>query len=87
MSAIDGKKNVIPAYDPLQDDAPPAKADLAYVRLPGPAGFRSRYDEGSLERVVEHVKASTAKSTVCVFHNIDMHANASRARELLGQKA
>lgn len=87
LSAIDGKKNVIPAYDPLQDEVPTGKAELAYVRLPGPAGFRSRYDEGSLERAVEHLKASTAKHTVCVFHNIDMHANASRARELLGQKA
>ena len=88
LAAIDGKKNVIAAYDPLQDDPPPsAKADLAYIRLPGPAGFRSRYDEGSLEKVVEHVKSSKAKATICVFHNIDMHANASRARELLGQKA
>jgi uncharacterized protein YecE (DUF72 family) len=88
VSAIDGKKNVIAAYDPLLDDPPPtAKGDLAYVRLPGPAGFRSRYDEGSLEKVVAHVQASKAKETICVFHNIDMHANASRARELLGQKA
>jgi uncharacterized protein YecE (DUF72 family) len=88
LSAIDGKKNVIAAYDPLQDDPPPsAKAELAYIRLPGPAGFRSRYDEGSLEKVVSHVQSSKAKQTVCVFHNIDMHANATRARELLGQKA
>jgi uncharacterized protein YecE (DUF72 family) len=88
IAAIDGKKNVIAAYDPLQDDPPPiAKGDLSYVRLPGPAGFRSRYDEGSLEKVVEHIKNSPAKLTVCVFHNIDMHANATRARELLGQKA
>ena len=87
LAAVDGKKNVIAAYDPLQDDPPPSKAELNYVRLPGPAGFRSRYDETSLERVVEHVKASKAKHTLCVFHNIDMHANASRARELLGQKA
>jgi uncharacterized protein YecE (DUF72 family) len=88
LAAIDGKKNVTAAYDPLNDDPPPsAKAELAYIRLPGPAGFRSRYDEGSLERVVQHVKGSKAKITICVFHNIDMHANASRARELLGQKA
>jgi uncharacterized protein YecE (DUF72 family) len=33
-SAIDGKKNVIAAYDPLQDDKPPGKVDLAYLRLP-----------------------------------------------------
>ena len=88
LAAIDGKKNITAAYDPLQDDPPPsAKSELAYIRLPGPAGFRSRYDEGSLERVVEHVKTSQAKSVICVFHNIDMHANATRARELLGQKA
>lgn len=87
LACMDPKKNVIAAYDPLQDDPPAGKGDLSYVRLPGPAGFRSRYDEGSLERVVAHVKSSKAKSTVCVFHNIDMHANASRARELLGQKS
>jgi uncharacterized protein YecE (DUF72 family) len=87
LACMDPKKNVIAAYDPLQDDPPVGKGELTYIRLPGPAGFRSRYDEGSLERVVAHVKASKAKSTVCVFHNIDMHANASRARELLGQKA
>ncbi len=87
LAAIDGKKNVIAAYDPLQDDASALKADLAYIRLPGPAGFRSRYDEGSLEKVVEHLRASKAKLTLCVFHNIDMHANATRARELLGQRS
>jgi uncharacterized protein YecE (DUF72 family) len=87
IAAIDGKKNVLAAYDPLSDEPPAsAKADLAYIRLPGPAGFRSRYDEGSLEKVVAHIKASKAKLTICVFHNIDMHANATRARELLGQK-
>jgi uncharacterized protein YecE (DUF72 family) len=86
LAAIDGKKNVIPAYDPLQDEFTSAKTELAYLRLPGPAGHRSRYDETSLEKVVAQVKASKAKTTVCVFHNVDMHANATRARELLGQK-
>jgi uncharacterized protein YecE (DUF72 family) len=86
VSAIDGKKNVIPAFDPLQDELNGDKTDLLYLRLPGPAGHRSRYDEGSLEKIVAQVKASKAKSTVCVFHNVDMHANATRARELLGQK-
>jgi uncharacterized protein YecE (DUF72 family) len=86
LTAIDGKKGVVAAYDPLQDDpGPMEKVDLAYLRLPGPAGHRSRYDEGSLEKVVAHVKTSKAKLTFCVFNNIDMHANATRARELLGQ--
>jgi uncharacterized protein YecE (DUF72 family) len=82
-AAIDGKKGVIASYDPLQDDPSNAKVDFAYVRMPGPAGHRSRYDEGSLERLVAHLKTSKAKQTVCVFHNIDMHANATRTRELL----
>jgi uncharacterized protein YecE (DUF72 family) len=86
VSAIDGKKNVVAAYDPLQDDVGASKSDFAYLRLAGPAGHRSRYDEGSLEKIVAHLKQSKAKQVVCVFHNIDMHANASRARELLGQK-
>jgi uncharacterized protein YecE (DUF72 family) len=86
QAAIDGKKNVVPAYDPLQDELHNGKSDLVYLRLPGPAGHRSRYDEASLEKVVAQVKASKAKTTVCVFHNVDMHANATRARELLGQK-
>lgn len=85
-SAIDGKKNVFAAYDPLFDEPPPGKQEFVYLRLSGPAGHRSRYDEGSLERVVAHIQQSKAKQTICVFHNIDMHANASRARELLGQK-
>ena len=86
LAAIDGKKNVYGAYDPLQDEPSNEKADFAYLRLSGPAGHRSRYDEGSLEKIVNHIKHSKAKQTICVFHNIDMHANASRARELLGQK-
>jgi uncharacterized protein YecE (DUF72 family) len=86
VTAIDGKKNVIPSFDPLQDDPSAEKSEFLYLRLPGPAGHRSRYDEGSLERVVAQIRASKAKHTVCVFHNVDMHANATRARELLGQK-
>jgi uncharacterized protein YecE (DUF72 family) len=86
QTAVDGKKNVIAAFDPLQDEIGKDKSDLVYLRLPGPAGHRSRYDEGSLERIVAQIKASKAKNTICVFHNVDMHANATRARELLGQK-
>jgi uncharacterized protein YecE (DUF72 family) len=86
LAAIDGKKNVVAAYDPLTDDPPAGKVDFAYLRLAGPAGHRSRYDEASLEKIVAHIKQSKHKQLICVFHNIDMHANATRARELLGQK-
>lgn len=79
------RKNTYAAYDPITHDVAPREDDLAYLRLPGPAGHRSRYDEATLEKLAEHLAESKAKSTVCVFHNIDMHANATRMRELLGQ--
>lgn len=86
VAAIGTKKNVVPAIDPLVDETEPKKSDLVYFRLPGPAGHRSRYDEGALEKAVARIQACTAKLVVCVFHNVDMHANAMRTRELLGDK-
>lgn len=71
---------VIPAFDPLKDDAPGAQ-DLAYVRLLGPAGHRSRYDEPSIEKILEQLNALKAKRVFCVFRNIDMHANASQIQK------
>lgn len=67
---------VVPAYDPLKDAAPDA-AELAYIRLPGPAGHRSRYDEAAIERLLEHLAGRRDETTFCVFRNIDMYANAS----------
>ena len=83
---VESKKNVVAAYDPLEDTPPPARSDLVYLRLPGPAGYRSRYDEGALVKTADHVNKLKAKTIICTFHNIDMHANATRARELIGQK-
>ncbi|HJK93465.1 MAG TPA: DUF72 domain-containing protein [Polyangiaceae bacterium LLY-WYZ-15_(1-7)] len=78
-----GKKNVVAAYDPLLDDAPPG--DIVYMRLPGPAGHRSRYDEEAVEQIAEHCKAVRDESDLafCVFRNIDMQANATGVLELL----
>ena len=41
IAAIDGKKNVIPAYDPLQEEFNSSEADFSYMRLPGPAGHQN----------------------------------------------
>jgi len=64
------------AYDALNDE-PPAVGDLDYIRLPGPAGHRSRYDEESLKELAEHIAASPAEIQFCVFRNVDMHTNAT----------
>jgi len=74
IAGIDDR--VVAAYDPLRDDRGP-EGDFSYVRLPGPAGHRSRYDEASVDRIVEHLATIKSATTFCVFRNIDMHANAS----------
>lgn len=84
-SVAELRKGVYAACDPLQQDIGTLSGDFAYMRLPGPAGHRSRYDDPSLEKIADACKASKAKKTICCFHNIDMHANARRVRELLGQ--
>ena len=78
-----GDRPVVAAYDPLLDDPPPA-SDLVYLRLPGPAGHRSRYDESSIDDIAGHIRSLDAATTFCVFRNIDMQANASGLLEKLG---
>ena len=80
------KRRVVVAYDPLTDRTPPLR-ELAYIRLPGPAGHRSRYDDAALAKVADACRAAekTAGEVFCVFRNIDMHANATSLLKLLGQ--
>ena len=70
-----GDRPAIAAYDPLTDDPPP-KAEMVYIRLPGPAGHRSRYDEASVEKIAEHCESLDPELGICVFQNIDMQTNA-----------
>lgn len=68
------KKKVVVAYDPLNDEPPPSNG-VVYLRLPGPAGHRSRYDEASIDKIAEHCAAIEAETAFCVFCNIDMQTN------------
>ncbi len=83
VAAAAGNEPVVVAYDPLNDASPPA-ADFVYLRLPGPAGHRSRYDEESVEAIVAHCRSLDAEEGFCVFRNIDMQANASAVLKELG---
>jgi uncharacterized protein YecE (DUF72 family) len=85
VEGLDVGRKIYAAYDPLKDDTP-AGAALAYVRLPGPAGHRSRYDEGSIEKIAEHIEAAKNDLVFCVFRNIDMHANAQQLVRRLAPK-
>jgi uncharacterized protein YecE (DUF72 family) len=72
----------VAAQDPFR--APPhLDGALAYLRLPGPAGHRSRYDEPALEMIAGQLRASTAAITFCTFVNVDCISNAKRVVELL----
>ncbi len=76
------EKRMIPAYDPLLE-ATPEGVSMAYLRLPGPAGKRSRYDEASVEQLHAHLAGLKTKETFCVFCNIDMHVNAAALIQLM----
>ncbi|MCB9593362.1 MAG: DUF72 domain-containing protein [Sandaracinaceae bacterium] len=76
----------VPARHALELAEAPS-GSMAYLTLPGPAGHRSRYDEDSIDELAAICKRSTAKTTVCVFRNIDMEANAKRLVSLLDPDA
>jgi uncharacterized protein YecE (DUF72 family) len=81
-AATVGPAGALAAYNPLRGPLPP-KQDLLYVRLPGPAGHRSRYEEASLEQVATAVRAVQAERTFVVLANIDMLTNAKTLVKLL----
>jgi len=70
-----GDRSAIAAYDPLTDEPPP-EAPMIYIRLPGPAGHRSRYDEAAIAMIADHCNALKPELGICVFRNIDMQTNA-----------
>ncbi len=82
IESVIGDSDTVIAYDPLKTE-PPADDKLAYVRLPGPSGYRSRYDEASIEKIARRCLRSPAEVTLCVFCNIDRFVNATSARTLL----
>lgn len=82
LRALVGSAPVHIAFDPLEEQ--PQEKSLAYLRLPGPAGYRSRYDVAALERVVEYCENSSAKHTFVAFRNIDRYENARFVMGKLG---
>ena len=82
IESVLGDSETIIAYDPLKTE-PLANDKLAYLRLPGPSGYRSRYDEASVEKIAQRCLRSSAEVTLCVFCNIDRFVNATNARTLI----
>jgi len=86
LSAVTGSLPVEIAFDPLNEN-PDDLGELAYLRLPGPSGYRSRYDAAALAKVVEYCEKASAPHTFVAFRNIDRYENARQVMNKLGISA
>jgi uncharacterized protein YecE (DUF72 family) len=77
--AADAK--AVGARDPLTQG--PSKGKVAYYRLPGPAGHKSRYEDPAIEKLGEIVRESMDDDVTVVFTNVDMFADAKRLKKAL----
>jgi uncharacterized protein YecE (DUF72 family) len=72
---------VVCARDPLAHGAVDAK--IAYYRLPGPAGHKSRYEDPAIEKLAGIARAAKHDEVTYVFTNVDMFADAKRFKKAL----
>jgi uncharacterized protein YecE (DUF72 family) len=69
------------ARDPLVQGL--SKRSVAYYRLHGPAGHKSRYEDPAIERLSELAAESDHETATYVFTNVDMFADAKRFKKAL----
>lgn len=62
---------------------PITRGKRALYRLPGPAGFKSRYEDPALEAVAETLAGTKADDIWVFFANVDMYSDAKRLRRLI----
>jgi uncharacterized protein YecE (DUF72 family) len=72
---------VIPARDPLAHGM--LETPLAYYRLPGPAGHKSRYEDPAIEKLAALAQEAKHKDVTYVFTNVDMFADAKRFKKAM----
>lgn len=69
------------ARDPLV--AGVSKLPVAYYRLHGPAGHKSRYEDPAIDRLAEIARTAKHTDATYVFTNVDMFADAKRFKKAL----
>lgn len=79
--ALAAEVGVIAARDPLSRGL--SQAPIAYYRLPGPAGHKSRYEDPAIEKLADLASNATHKDATYVFTNVDMFADAKRFKKLV----
>ena len=58
-------------------------APIAYYRLPGPAGHKSRYEDPAIEKLAVIARDAKHKDATYVFTNVDMFADAKRFKKAM----
>jgi uncharacterized protein YecE (DUF72 family) len=74
--------DTLAARDPLQQGL--SQRQVAYYRLPGPAGRKSRYEDPAIERLAEIAQEAPEQQATYVFANVDMFADAKRFKKAVG---
>jgi uncharacterized protein YecE (DUF72 family) len=74
--------HTLASRDPLQQGL--SKRKVAYYRLPGPAGHKSRYEDPAIERLAEIADGGGDQEATYVFTNVDMFADAKRFKKAVG---
>ncbi len=74
--------DTLASRDPLQQGL--SKRKVAYYRLPGPAGHKSRYEDPAIERLAEIAGGAPDQQATYVFTNVDMFADGKRFKKALG---
>ncbi|HEY3236246.1 MAG TPA: DUF72 domain-containing protein [Polyangiaceae bacterium] len=73
--------DTLASRDPLQHG--PSKRDVAYYRLPGPAGHKSRYEDPAIERLANIARGALSQQATYVFTNVDMFTDAKRFKRAI----
>jgi uncharacterized protein YecE (DUF72 family) len=73
--------DTLAARDPLQHGL--SKREIAYYRLPGPAGHKSRYEDPAIDRLADIAQGGLAQNATYVFTNVDMFADAKRFKRAM----
>jgi uncharacterized protein YecE (DUF72 family) len=69
------------ARDPLTSGL--SKLKVAYYRLHGPAGHKSRYEDPAIDRLADIARGAKHDEATYVFTNVDMFADAKRFKKAL----
>ncbi len=80
-AALAADVKVVCARDPLTHGM--VDAPVAYYRMPGPAGHKSRYEDPAIEKLAELAQAAKHKDVTYVFTNVDMFADAKRFKKAM----